>query len=284
MSPAKKVGHRPYARLRNKPERSVTEIIGLKAIDGLPWAAAKETARQAVRHPESWQSLEEDAAVDYLRKFHRGIWDARAANGTATHAVMEAWVDGTTVDLYDLVCDMAENDYQAVSWRGNEAEATERLGLYVDGLEKFWHDWSPEGCVSEQCVRMPGVYIGQRDLGATCRGLRVLHDIKTTAERDGEKGVYHDSWALQLAGYDKAPEIVHYGFDEKDKIVETGTEPNEPHDSCRVIHLRGDGGYSLYEVDAGEQTFRQFLGLAAFNTWLRDLGEPKALNPTEEAS
>lgn len=264
--------HRPYSRIRGKRERSVTEIIGLKSIPGLPWGAAKETALFAVNHQDEWSDLDTDAAVDRLRTHHRGVWDSRATFGTATHSVMEAWFNGQTVDLYELVCDLAANERSAKTWQGHEDEMTERLIPYVDGLEKWWNDCSPTGGSAEDCVRTRDVFVGQRDrwgvkMGGSTWGL----DLKTTAEQDGSKGLYYDSWCLQLTAYDRADELVDYGLDEKDKVVELGTRPNERVDKHGIIHLRGDGNYALYEVQVTDASFAAFLGLARVGEWLRDI-------------
>lgn len=273
----KQLPHRPYARLK-KPERSVTEIIGLKAIDGLPWGAANETAAQAVYSTE-WRVLNPDDAYNTLRRHFRGVWDSRAAIGTACHAVMEGWFRGESIDLRALVAQMAEHDSAAKSWRGHEDETVRRLTPYIDGLEKWWNEWAPEGGTSEDCIRHPGVYIGQRDRWNVkmADGRTWGLDLKTTAQQDDSKGVYGDSWALQLAAYRWAPECVTYGFDPKGKITETGTYPNTTVDATGVVHLRGDGDYTLYEVDSGPAPMEAFMHLAGLNTWLRDLADPIVL-------
>lgn len=281
----KPVPHRPYSRIRGKRERSVTEIIELKSIQGLPWAASRLTGEFAYDYPEKWKDLPRDDAVDVLRRHHRGVWDSRASYGTGTHAVMEAWYAGTTVDLYDLVCKMATEDREARTWQGIEDLVTERLTGYVDGLEKWWNDWSPEGGTSEDCVRTPGVYIGQRDRWLVrMRGQLWGLDLKCTAQQDAEKGVYGDSWTLQLAAYRHAEQCVDYAFNEQGRITEVGTRPNEPVDRTGIVHLRGDGNYSLFEVETTEKAHQAFLTLAHFNTWLRQLPQPTALNPSEEAA
>jgi len=273
--------HRPYSRIRNKPERSVTEIIGLKSIGGLPWAAARETAEFAVRHQNEWVFLDEEEAVDRLRLHHRGVWDSRAAIGTATHAVMEAWFAGVTVDLCEVVCDLAENDRSAKSWQGHEDEMTERLVPYIDGLEKWWNDWTPSGGTAEDCIRTPGVYVGQRDRwGVEMNGHTWGLDLKTTAELDGSKALYLDSWTLQLSAYSRAEQIVDYGLDEKDKVVELGTRPNEPVERHGIVHLRGDGEYALYPVEVTDASYEAFLGLARVGEWLRMI---EKITPTPAA-
>lgn len=285
--------HRPYARLRGKPERSVTEIIKLKSIPGLPWGAAKETALFAVNHQDEWTDLETDDAVNRLRTHHKGIWDGRAAIGTATHFVLEAWFAGQTVNLFKLVCDLAgtevtpqqddevdtegkripyvKTDYAARTWVGHEAEATERLVGYVNGLERWWNDWQPSGGTSEDCVRTPGIYVGQRDRwGVTMKGGQTWGlDLKSTAQTDDDKGLYLDSWTLQLTAYDRAQELVDYAENDKGKVIELGTRPNERVDRHGIIHLRGDGDYALYPVDVTDEAYEAFLGLAHVGTWLR---------------
>lgn len=278
----KPVPHRPYSRIRGKRERSVTEIIGLKSIQGLPWAAARETAMFAVHHQDKWSDLAPDDATEHLRRHFRGVWDSRAAIGTATHAVMEAWFAGETVDLYDIVCDLAQNERTAKTWQGREDEMTTLVTGYVDGLEKWWNDWSPKGGSAEDCVRYPGVYVGQRDrwsveMGGKTWGL----DLKSTAEQDAEKAIYHDSWLLQLSAYDRAPEIVEYGWDDKGKLAELSTRPNEPVDAHGIIHLRGDGNYSLFEITVTDQSFEAFMALAQLGHWLHAIDKdiPPALVP-----
>lgn len=279
------IPHRPYSRIRGKRERSVTEIIELKGIPALPWAAAKVTGEFAYDYPEKWKDLPRDEAVEVLRKHHRGIWDSRAAIGTACHTVMEAWDAGETVDLYEIVCDLAAKEYTARTWQGIEDLIVERITPYVDGLERWWNDWEPHGGTTEECVRTPGIYIGQRDRwNVTMRGKKWGVDLKCTAQQDSEKGVYGDSWTLQLAAYRHAEECVEYDWDENGKIVEVGTYPNEPVDATAIIHLRGDQSYTLFEVPTDETAHQAFLTLAHFNTWLRQIPKPVALNPHEEAA
>lgn len=271
--------HRPYSRIRGKREKSVTEILSHMGIPGLPWGAAKETALFAVHHQDQWINLATDKAVDRLRMHHRGVWDGRASMGTATHAVMESWVDGTTVDLRQLVYDMAANDRQAKSWVGVEDQKVKELTGYVDGLEKFWLDFAPTDIDSEAVVRRPGLAIGQRDIVCTIKGQRWLCDIKTTATLDADKAIYGDSWRLQMVGYNRCPEVVYYGYDEKNKLVETGTAPNEPAERCGIIHLRGTNDYTFFEVEADDAAEKVFVGLAEMVQWLDTLQSPLAVAP-----
>ena len=261
---------RPYARIRNKPERSVTEILDLVGKPGLPFAAANETAKEAV-FGTGWSVPDLDESYNRLRRHFRGVWDSRAAIGTATHSVMDGWFDGTTVDLETLVYDMAQNDSSAKSWHGREPEMIETLIPYIDGAEKWWNDWDPTGGTSEECVRTRGIYIGQRDRWSVSfrGGLRWGLDFKTTAHTDPDKGFYADSYILQLAAYRYAAECVVYEEVDK-KIREVSTYPNEPVDRCGVLHLRGDGEYEFFELPADDEAMKAFLSLAAIlNPWLR---------------
>lgn len=281
--------HRPYARIRNKRERSVTEIIGVKAIPGLPFGAANETAAFAVYHEDAWHDLPADEAYELLRRHHRGVWDGRAAIGTASHIVLESWFNGHTVELYDVVADLIESDKGAKSWRDHETETVTMLEGYLNGLEKWWLDFQPEGGASEECVRTPGVYIGQRDRwNVRCKGLPGVGgiDLKTTARQEADKGVYIDSWTLQLNAYAAADECVDYDLDKRGRVVEVGTRPNPPVEWLGVVHLRGDDNYSFYEVEQDERHLNAFLNLAKVNKWAGEIEkvEPRLYQKEGEAA
>lgn len=242
--------HRPYSRKRNGPP-SVTTILDAKATPGLHFASAKETAKYAVHHLEEWVNLDPEYAVDKLRRHFSGVWRGRADVGTRVHSVNEAW-----------------------TW-GQEASVDPDIAPYVDGLEQFWREFSPVTISTEEVVRYTNdpdlAYIGQRDWVADFGGERWLLDIKTTAEQNAEKGLYPDSWRLQLAAYRWATEIVLY--DAKNKEIES--RPNYPVDRCGVIHLRGDGRYVLYELQAEEAEWERFLNLRRVWTWAnREAQEP----------
>lgn len=279
---APSTGSRPYSRMKGS-EPSVTTILGaMKAVPALTWGAAKETALFAVHHQDEWTDLTPEDAVDLLRRHHRGVWDSKAANGTALHSVNEAWCEGRTPDLAEIVAHMADTDRNAVSWRGREAEVVKVLGGYVDGLEAFWMAYQPRTVLTEYVVRSPGHYIGTADWCAEIGGRRLLLDIKTTAQHDEEKGVYVDSWAPQLAAYRFAPEIVHFGKDEKGRNVITGTEPNLITDGAAVVHLRGEGHFDLFEIPADEAAHEAFMHMVAAHGWLKSL--PKVPNRIERTA
>lgn len=268
---------RPYSRIKGS-EPSVTTIIGeMTGKPGLSWGASKETALFAVHHQDQWIDLDPVDAVDRLRRHFQGIWDGRASMGTVAHAVNEAWCHGQTVDLSEMVAEMSETERSAKTWRGHEADIVSQLDGYVAGLEKFWHDWQPESIATEYVVRTPGVYIGTTDWLAEIGGRRLLLDIKSTAERDVTKGIYHESWALQLAAYRFAAETVTYGENDKGKPVELSSEPNHASDGAAVIHLRGDGEYVLYDVAADDNAYIAFIHMAEARKWVKALAAPRPL-------
>lgn len=274
--PRHKNPRRPYSRRTKEFGYSVTTVLGaLGGGDGLMWGAVNLTADFVLDQPEEWQHLDRDAAWDRIRKHFRGIWDGRAAMGTLTHSVNEAWTWGETVDLDELVqrvaYDLDEPDESkrkpVRSWHGRESFVAADAEGYVDGLERFWRDFAPETIGTEEIVRYTDKahpYIGTRDWTVRLRGIDGvgLVDIKTTAQRDEDKGLYFDKHRLQLAAYRGASEIVR--FDGRD-VAESW--PNYPVDWCGVLHLRGDGRYQLFDVRAAGDELATFLRLVDLHRW-----------------
>lgn len=238
---------------------------------------------------DEWLALDDDKAIDRLYKHHRGIWDSRAAMGTLVHAVNEAWTWGEEVDIAEQVVALSTRPKSPVrSWQGREHFVVSDAEPYIDGLKRFWLDWQPVTIATEEVVRHPdkvNPYIGQRDWVCDLHGERWLLDIKTTAEKDQEKGLYLDSWRLQLAAYRHAEEIVLYD----DEGNEVESRPNYPVAHCGVIHLRGDGQYALYELQAGGGEFTRFLQARGLWAWVnRDSKKPapilRSASETEAAA
>lgn len=267
----------------------MTTILDMLPKPGLPWAAAKETALFAVRHPEKWQHLPEVDAVDVLRRHHRGIWDGRAANGTLAHAVNESYCAGSDVDLEKLIAWTVENDRNARTWADRDVDdLIEQVLGYVLGLEKWWAEYQPTMIRSEIVVRWPGLFIGQTDLRCMIGGEDWLWDLKTTAKLDEGSGVYGDSWALQLAMYGMGRETVAYAVDDAPdlkrgfRVRETGTGVWSRPERYGVIHLRGDEEYQAYEVDVTRDVERTAFRLArAYHGWKRIPDVPRVV-PTRE--
>lgn len=273
--------NRPYAvkgAVVTEKLPSVTTVLSMIPKPGLEWGATKETATFAVLHPEKWQHLPPEEAIDVLRRHHRGIWDGRAANGTLAHGVNESFVAGLSVDVEALIEETIENDYNARTWREiDRTDLIESVLGYVLGIEKFWADFTPTDVRSEIVVRIPGVSIGQTDMRCVIDTVwpdgftgpqDTLLDIKTTAKQDEGSGIYIDSWLYQLAAYGFATEEVTFELVEDKKlrsgyrVVETGTAPwSRPERYC-VLHLRGDEDYALYELPVTEAHFETFVHMA----------------------
>ena len=270
--------HRPYAQLRGQPP-SVTTVLGLLDKPGLSWAAAKETALFAVLHPDEWQHLPEDEAVDRLRKHHDGLWKGRAAMGTLIHAANEAFCAGENFDIEAGIDALIESERPTIWQRMDRDDIVEQALGYVLGLEKWWLDWQPQVYASESVVRVPGKYIGQADMGmrAHLLGQDVLIDVKTTAQQSEDKGIYLDSWILQTAAYAYADEEVFYELAEDKsrksgfRPVEVGTGPWPKPERCAIVHLRGDEDYSFFDLPVDDEAHEQFLRLCDVWHWLRAL-------------
>lgn len=280
LEPRRRTPPRPYARKRGGPPSVTTVLDAMGGKSGMPFAAANETAEFLLDYPEKLAGLSRDEAYDRARRHFRGVWDGRAAMGTLIHEVNEAWTWGEVADIEALVHEAANRDKRAVKiWQGREDFIVAEAAGYVDGLEKFWNDYSPVTIATEEVVRHPdgaNAYIGQRDWVAELEGLpgRTLIDIKTTAQQDAEKGYYLESWRLQLAAYKFADEIVEYDADG----TEVATHPNYAVARCCVIHLRGQGDYELLEVQAGGMEHNRFLQIVGIHHWItRESRKPDAV-------
>lgn len=282
---------RPYSRNKDS-EKSVTTIKGdMLSSNGLDWAAAKLTAERAIYCQDEWLPLvgqvatdskgkQEDAAMRLLRFHFREVWDGRASMGTALHQVNDEWCHGREADLPAIVAEIAET-YDGRAWRGQLEDVVNILDGYVAGLERFYADFTPTTIDSEYIVREPGLYIGTADWCAELHhaaistlGLEgpLVLDIKTTNQQEPGKGIYHEDWALQTAAYRWAREIVEFVPEgPKGKLVPGPVTPNHETVGAGIIHLRGDGRYSFYVVDASEEMRDAFVHMAQARATLKAL-------------
>lgn len=256
---------RPYSR---KKTPSITTIIGVMDKPGLSWGAAKETAIFAIQHQDEWSRLEYDDALERLRKHHRGVWDASALVGTMCHAVAEAWSYGREWEAPDDLDDAL----------------FDRMGGYVEGLEAFFADAKPQVIATELVVRghcddpadppndertlePQWPYIGTADWICQIGDDVWLLDIKTTSNLDESKEFYTKEWRLQLGAYRWAEEIVH--FHGTEQVAAWPFEECVPRPTrTGIVHMRGNGGYQLIELDTSiERVFPPLRACAEIHQW-----------------
>lgn len=230
---------------------SVTTVLGMIGKPALSWAAAKETAVFAVLHPGEWQHLPEDAAIDRLRKHHRGIWDAKARRGTDIHRLAEQWAAGRAIDVpVDFV-------------------------PYIDALERFYADHEPAWVQTERTV-----VFRDDDLGfaGTCDGVADLADGRRALIDFKTGGRYPAEVVLQLAAYRFAPDLAV--FDAEGRLA--AVEDNLPVDLAAALYLHGDGTYELLELPADERAYRRFLDLRAAWGFYREMERWAKAHPEPE--
>lgn len=219
---------------------SVSTVLGTLNKPGLPWGAARETALFAVFHQDEWIDLSEQDAVNRLRTHHRGVWDAKAQNGTSVH------------------------DF-ALSWsQGQEVEVPAELDGYMDALEAFYRDNEPVFVEMEQTV----IYDekGQEFGGSfdAVMGFGAGEFVDRTLIVDYKTGKrYPIETTLQLSAYRACKKIGVY--DEAGQLVSTRPMPATA--GGAVLYLHDDGSYELLEVPANGDAFACFLRLRTVWEW-----------------
>jgi hypothetical protein len=258
--------HRPYA---NSGLPSVTQVLSLLSAPGLPWGAARETAKYAVHHLDQWRDLRPEDAVDTLYRHHRGVWDHRALLGTALHQINAEWCQGHTVKVIDVIQELR---HSSRLWRQKpETDIYRDLLPMADGLARVWERLKPETLSWEQCVRYRNPialgldYVGTTDWRAVLDGEPFLLDLKTTGNTKLGAGKYWDQWRLQLAAYRYCTEAVVY-----DCLVETDILELPPVAGCVIVHLYGDGEFQVDGIQAGPAEHEIFLALRKAYGWRKD--------------
>jgi hypothetical protein len=166
---------------------------------------------------------------------YREEWKAAADNGSRRHSICENWL--TT---------------------GESFCAPEDEG-FVDGLEKFWVDHSPEKIECEAiALSTTHGYGGRFDMVVRLSDGRVLLiDLKT-----GKR--YAAEHTLQLSAYRYADGL---GVYENGMLTELRPMPKV--DACAALYVASDGTYSLIEYPADDAAFSQFLNLLLAYRWKR---------------
>lgn len=223
-------GNRTYV-WREEKYHSVTTILNAIGKPFLVGWAAKAVAEYAVRNrskldallePDSLGTVDEQAAVDWLKG--SPYRDAqRAANiGTDIHKAIEAYVLGKPFPKWDIL-----------------------VAPHMQAFEKFLGAYEPDfefGMAEEEVYNRSQRYAGSLDAIGTIDGRKLLFDWKSG------KAVYPEV-ALQLAAYRFAEFIG--GAD--------GSEIPMPEvDGAVCLHVPRTGEPYLHEVDVSDEVFRAF--------------------------
>jgi hypothetical protein len=243
---AVEVGGKPIAP-------SVTGVLGVLNKPGLSWGSAKETALFAIHHQDEWIDLSPEDAYHRLRKHHRGVWNDKAARGTAVHALAVEWAEG------------------------REVECPPECAPYLDALERLYVDHRPAWVELERSVvyAVPGLeFGGSLDAIVDVGGRRLVIDIKT-----GQR--YPIETTVQLAAYRHAQGMGVYsplgGLE--------AIEPMPEVDGAAILYLHDDGSYELLDVPADRLAFDTFLALRRVWGWLEQMRawEKRTPAPRREA-
>jgi hypothetical protein len=208
---------------RDEEFTSVTTIIG----GGMPKPALKAwgeklVATTAVAKKAIWTQMDDNEAIDWLKRSPFRETDKAAVQGSDIHEWAEAYVLGHAIPVGEL---------------------PEKQRPYAEGFLRFLDEWQPVYEATEVTVYNRAIGVaGTLDFLARLPGLGLtLGDYKTG------KGVYGEV-ACQLAAYRYAEFIG----------APDGTEVSMPEvDACAVLHLTPKG-YNLIPVEAGPLEFRFF--------------------------
>lgn len=206
----------------------VTSILSMRAKPFLMAWAAKMTAEVAVASLDVLPSMvaaDRQGAIDFLKGASRRNTKQAGEVGTAAHGVFERLANGETLGTL-----------------------TPDLQPFAAHFSDFLATMSPEIVYQEETVWSEAhSYAGSFDAIMTVEGRLVFADWKTT-----RSGVHEDA-AWQLAAYRHADYI----------LTDDGQVLKVPStDGAVVLHVRPEG-WGLYTVDAGEETFEEFLAFRA---------------------
>lgn len=219
--------------LTNERFPSVTTILNIIAKPALTRWAAKGVAEYAVANVDTWQQLDEAAAVDLLKRAPYRYTEKRANLGTAIHEACEAYVKGET------------------------PEWTPDVEKHMETFMKFLHEWNPTVQATEISVySRQHRYAGTFDLLVWLDNELVLLDIKT-----GKTGPYPEA-GLQLAAYAHADFMDGGGIEiEMPKIDRA---------FVLVLHPRS---YKMVPTRIDDEMFKGFLGASELWRWQSGLSK-----------
>lgn len=229
---------------------SVTTVLGTVGKgEALKHWAALEVAKYAVRNRETWQQLDEAAAIDLLKREPLRFLDRAASRGTDVHAIAEVY-----------------------SKTGNMPEFAAEIGGYVDALRAFFNEHQPEPVLVEATVFDTTVgFAGSFDM--VCK-MPAFGDELVILDYKTSKAIYPEV-AAQLAAYAHAEQYI----DDSNKA-----QPM-PHITRGVaVRLAADGSYEVIgcDIEQGWRYFQQVRNVYEINTKTLLLG--RVVTPTIDDS
>jgi hypothetical protein len=228
---------------------SVTTILNNIAKPALVNWSALEVAKYAYAQREVWHQLEEQAAVDLLKRAPYRDSRKKMNVGSAVHIAIDAHLKAGT---------------QAATEQAPEIDDLDLLP-YIAGALRFLDDHVHQVIRSEvTIVNLTYRYAGTVDLWAKLSDGRIAPvDWKTGKRLYPEHG-------LQVCAYANGEFAVN----------QDGTRHRlAPADLGIVVHLDGEGGYTAQPVETTPQLFKSFVALRTLQKYrdtLEDtvLGEP----------
>ena len=223
---------------------SVTTILGqIGKGEALKWWAAGEVARYAVEMRDTWLQLDNQAAIDLLKREPLRSLNRAASRGTDVHAIADHYAK-----------------------TGEIGEITAHNG-YVDAMRAFFNDHQPLPVLAECTVFGEMGYAGSFDM--VCR-LPALDDKLVILDYKTSKAIYNDT-AAQLAAYANAEQYI----DENDVL-----HPMLKIEAGVVVRFGADGEYEVKEMNLenGWQLFQAAHGIYTATSQKLDVG---AVRPVE---
>lgn len=230
---------------RGQQYDSVTTVLKALPSEALIGWAKKYTSEFAIKNLDELTALveaDQAGAVDWLKGASYRSRDAAADLGTEVHDAIEAHILGKPMPEWPLL-----------------------IRARMEQFARFLERWQPEFQMAEASVySRTHSYAGTLDSIAKIGGVTVLLDVKTRGGTNypisgqSESRVY-DKDALQLAAYRHAEFI---GLADGEEF------PMPRVDAAAVLRLTNTD-YELVEVDAGRETFGDFLAVKRVHAgWL----------------
>jgi len=233
---------------------SVTTVLNVVGKgDALKHWAAKIVATYAVEQKDTWLQLDNEAAIDLLKREPMRSLDRASNRGTDVHAIAESYSRTGTLPVW-----------------------ADALGGYIEALQSFFTEHQPQPVMIEQTVFNDEIgYAGSFDM--VCR-LPAFGDALVILDYKTSKAIYPEVGA-QLAAYAHATTC----------IDDTGKDTPMPKiDRGVAVRFAADGVYEVIECDIvkGWEYFKQVRGLHRLVAKELIIGKvlTPQIDPTESAT